>query len=189
VRACARIRREPLGLARRWVAGPLLLASAAVACGGGQRGGGDEDRASFDCNDRMVGYVAHGTMAAPEVGVAVDCAERGPRLVRWRVESDGTRAEDARGMTTGEFDALWRKIEGTGWRDLGDCNASGFDAPTYMFSFRTAEQASSCECQHTEPPYPYHAILRELDALAARGKQLGPDDIAPDEIAPKGKPR
>jgi hypothetical protein len=172
----------------RAVIGAAVAMVGAAACGGGQRGGGeDDDGARFDCNGRMVGYIARGTIAAEEIGVAADCAERGPRLVRWRVEKDGTRADDARSMTTGEFDTLWRKINQTGWRDLGDCNASGFDAPTYTFSFQDAEQAATCECQHTEPPFPYYTIINELDALASQGKQLAPDDIAPDELVPKGK--
>ena len=174
---------------RRAVTGVAVSILGAAACGGGQRGGGDsdEDRARFDCNERMVGYLARGSIAADEIGVAVDCAERGPRLVRWRVEKDGTRTDDARSLTTGEFDALWRKMDQTGWRDLGDCNANSDDAPIYTFSFKTAEQATTCECQHTDPPFPYHTILDELDKMASQGGQLAPDDVAPDELVPKGK--
>jgi hypothetical protein len=168
----------------RWV---WLAVVGAVGCGGGQKtGGGDEEGdARFACNDRMVGYIARGSLAAEEIGIAVDCAERGPRLVRWRVEHDGTRADDARSLTTGEFDALWRKIDQSGWRDLGDCTAGGDHAPIYSFSFRDSEQQSTCECQHDDPPFPWHMIRDELDALAAKGGQLGPDDVAPDEIAPR----
>lgn len=158
----------------------------AGACGGGQHAT-DEDVASFDCDNRMVGYVAHGTLAAAEVGVAVDCAERGPRLVRWQVQADGTRAEDAQSLTTGEFNNLWRKIDAMGWRDLSDCDSSGSDAPDYTFSFKQADQSNSSECQHTDPPYPWHTILDELDAIAARGGQLAPDDVGPDEASGKHK--
>ena len=166
----------------------ILGGMAGGACGGGQHKD-DDEVASFDCDGRMVGYVAHGTMAAAEVGVAVDCAERGPRIVRWQVQSDGTRAEDSHSMTTGEFDVLWRKIDAMGWRDLADCDGSGGNAPTYSFSFKQADQSSSCECQHTDPPFPWHTILDELDRIAAQGGQLGGEPADDDLDKPKPRPR
>lgn len=160
------------------------------ACGGAQRGEGSDsgEAGGFDCKDRMAGYVAHGTLGADEIGVAIDCGERGPRLIRWRVESDGTRAEDARGLTPGQFDTLWRKVDDTGWRNLQDCNGGGDHDPVYTFSFKDWTGAASFECRSADPPYPYHTILDELDVAATSGRgQLGPDDIAPDELAPNKK--
>jgi len=166
----------------------IVVTGGAAACGGGQHRDSDDELASFDCDGRMVGYVARGTMAAAEVGIAVDCAERGPRIVRWQVQSDGTRAEDSHSLSTGEFDTLWRKIDATGWRDLGDCESSGDNAPTYSFCFKQADQSNTADCQSDDPPFPWHTIRDELDTIAARGGQLQPDDVAPDEVKPaKGK--
>lgn len=163
------------------------------ACGGAPRDGGGAEAAAFDCKDRMAGYVAHGTLGADELGVAIDCGERGPRLIRWRVESDGTRAEDARGLSPGEFETLWRKIDDTGWRNLQDCSGGGGERdPVYTFSFKDWTGAASFACRSADPPYPYHAILNELDRAATSGRgQLGPDVPAPDETAPgnNGGPR
>jgi hypothetical protein len=154
----------------------------ACACGGSQRPTDDSDDATFACDDRMAGYIARGTIAAAEIGVAMDCDERGPRLIRWRVEADGTHAEDSHGITPDQFDTLWRKIDQTGWRDLHDCAASGDDAPIYSFSFRDHGASNTFACQHTDPPFPFRTIRDELDIAAARGRrQLGPDEPAPDE--------
>jgi hypothetical protein len=169
---------------RGWMATAALIGSG--GCGGpGHGGAGTGGEAGFDCKDRMAGYVAHGTLGAEEVGVALDCRERGPRLVRWRVESDGTRAEDALGMSTGQFEALWQKIDDSGWRDLQDCAAGDEHDPVYLFTFKDWNSAASFQCQNLDPPYPYHTILDELNAAATSGRgQLGPDVPAPDEQNP-----
>jgi hypothetical protein len=172
---------------RGWTAttSTMFLVGAA-ACGGAQRDAGRESAQGFTCNDRMAGYVGHGTLAADEIGVAIDCAARGPRLLRWRVESDGTRAEDERGLSPGEFDTLWRKIDDTGWRDLQGCDGGAEHDPVYTFSFKDWTGAASFECRSADPPFPYHTILDELDRLALSGRgQLGPDVPAPDETAAK----
>lgn len=165
-------------------AAATTLVFGAAACGGAQ-GQADRDRQDFQCNDRMAGYVAHGTLGAEELGVAIDCAERGPRLTRWRVEPDGTRAEDSRGLTPGQFDALWRKVDDTGWRDLHDCASPSDKDPIYSFTFKDWSATNTFECQSADPPFPYHTILDELDLAASQGRrQLGPDVPAPDETGP-----
>jgi hypothetical protein len=163
----------------RTTATSISIGAVVIAwgCGGAPRGGSDEPGAGWQCNDRMAGYVGHGTMGAQEIGVAVDCAERGPRIVRWRVDAAGTRAEDARGITPGAFDAIWRKLDGTGWRDQHDCTAGGENDPVYTFSFKDWQAQRTFACQSIDPPFPYHTILDELDLAANRGQpQLGPRD-------------
>jgi hypothetical protein len=163
-----------------------VAAGGLAGCGGAQAQA-DRERQTFECNDRMAGYVAHGTLGAEELGVAIDCAERGPRIVRWRVDPDGTRAEDARGMTPGQFDALWRKVDQSGWRDLQDCASASDKDPVYSFTFRDWSAQNAFECQALDPPFPYHTIRDELDRAARQGRrQLGPDVVAPDEVPGAG---
>jgi len=164
----------------------VIALALAGGCGGAQAQA-DRDRQQFECNERVAGYVAHGTLGAEELGVAIDCAERGPRIVRWRIDPEGTRADDARGLTPGQFDALWRKVDQSGWRDLQDCASPSDKDPIYTFTFKDATAQNTFECQALDPPFPYHTILDELDLAASQGRpQLGPDVVAPDETRGPG---
>jgi hypothetical protein len=164
-----------------------VLGSIAVAACGGAQSQADRERQRFECNDRMAGYVATQTLGAAEMGVAISC-DQGPRLVRWRVTTDGTRAEETRNLTPGEFDKLWYKVDASGWRDLKSCAGDGGDDdPIFKFSFKDWTGDAQFECQTRKPPFPYNTILDELDLAAAWGrKQLGPDEGPPADEAVGG---
>jgi hypothetical protein len=172
---------------RNWILSSItwpiscLISSGLGACGGAQRQA-DAEQQQFECRDRVVSYVATHHLAG-EVGVQMDCVEAGPRLKRWRVDKQGTREEDTRGMTPGEFDKVWREIDGSGWAFLKDCENGtlGKHDPVFVFDVKDDEQKGTFQCQSTSMPYPYNTIVDPLDAAAHKGrKQLGdpePDDL------------
>lgn len=147
------------------VAGALV----AAACGDSHR---DElaRNASFDCRDRTASYVVMGGIVAAELGVMIDCRDQGPRIVRWTVDRDGTRDEHTYSLGVGEFDRLWEKIEGAGWRYLQDCAGTGQPAdPMYTFDVVDWNGQASFACTHAgELPYPYYIIVDQLDLTAAQ---------------------
>jgi len=155
---------------------------ALAACGGGQRGR-DRSSAPFDCRDRWVSYIVAGSLAGSEVGVAMDCAQRGPRLRRWVVAKDGSRDDRGRSLTAGEFDDIWNRIEGAGWRFLKDCDASAAPTdPVYTFDVKDWNGKVSFSCAGRGAlPFPYGSIVDELDqaAAAVRGP---PDRTDPDDV-------
>ncbi len=165
---------------RRAAVGAAL---ALVACANPNRAELEANR-DFDCRDRSASYLAVGSMVAPEAGVQLDCREAGPRLRRWTVSADGTRDEAARSMTVRQFEALWAKIDGVGWRFLKDCvGTGGDDDPTYSFEVVDWNGAGAFACQHRGPlPHPYFVIVDQLDLAAAEfittptSNRKGPDD-------------
>lgn len=151
------------------------------ACGGRQRQALAEQQA-FECKDRSVSYVAAHHLGGSELGVQMDCAEAGPRIKRWRIDGQGTRQEDARSMTPGEFDKVWREIDGSGWAYLKDCENGtlGADDPVFAFSIHDDQQQAAFKCQSQSMPYPYNTIVDPLDVAATKGGQLGdpePEDL------------
>lgn len=160
----------------------LVLALVVVAgCGGGQRAQAQHDRQRFDCRSRIASYVAIHHLAGDELGVQIDCAQLGPRIVRWKSDKLGNRQEDAHGLTPGEFDAIWRELDGTGWPNLRDCsNGTGRKQdPTYQFDLRDDQNKASFACQSQTMPYPYNDLVDPLDLAAQTGrKQLGDDESA-----------
>ena len=165
------------------------VAAIVMAGCSGRQSQADRERQSFDCGDRLATYVAKKPFGASERGVALDCEEAGPRLKRWLVTDEGTRAEEARGMTPGEFDALWKKVDGVGWRDLKDCPTGDDKEPIFTFSFRDWTGKNGFTCQALRPPYPYYTIVDELDMAAHKGRpQLAPDEPAPDEAGSGARP-
>jgi hypothetical protein len=169
--------------ARRLAAGsPWAVAAVLVlaACGGGQREQIEREAQRFDCRGRRASYIVTHHMAADEIGVQIDCAEAGPRIKRWRDRS-GTRQEDARSLTPGEFDKLWREIDGTGWPNLRDCSngTGGKRDPIYVFDINDDQNQVSFQCQSQSAPYPYSGIVDPLDLAAQQGRrQLGDDEPA-----------
>ncbi|MGE0867627.1 MAG: hypothetical protein AB7P03_03635 [Kofleriaceae bacterium] len=155
----------------------LALASliAATGCAGSQRTSSGGDR--FECRDRSAKYVAAHHMAG-ELGVQMDCAQ-GPRILRWRTDKSGARQDDSHSMTPGEFDKVWREIDGTGWTYLKDCTngTMGKNDPMYTFEIKDDQNSSSFQCQSQSMPYPYNAIVDPLDLAAQQGRgQLGDDE-------------
>ncbi|MCA9680496.1 MAG: hypothetical protein H6709_22460 [Kofleriaceae bacterium] len=125
--------------------------------------------ANFDCKDRSVLYFVVGSLAAQEAGVSIDCAEAGPRVTRYTLSDDGTRVEDSQELTPGDFDALWKRIDGTGWRNLRDCDApAGDNEPVYTYEVADWNGRTTFQCDGLHQPFPYSAIVDELDARAAK---------------------
>ncbi len=159
--------------------GLILVAS----CGSSAHKQAEREAQSFDCKERLASYVVSHHMAADELGVQMDCVDAGPRIKRWRSDKQGVRQEDARALTPGEFDAVWREIDGTGWPNLKDCGngTAGKQDPVYVFDIKDDQNKASFQCQSQSMPYPYNTIVDPLDAAAQRGrKQLGDDE--PDEL-------
>jgi hypothetical protein len=160
----------------------IALAALAVAgCGGAAREQARREAQEFDCKERSASYTASHHMAADEVGVQLDCAQAGPRIVRWKMDRTGNRIEDARSMTPGEFDRIWSNIAGTGWENLRDCTTGtlGKQDPVYVFDVRDDQNKASFQCQTTVLPFPYNGIADPLDLAAQRGRgQLGDDEPA-----------
>jgi hypothetical protein len=158
----------------RAVAAVLVLA----ACGGGQREQIEREAQRFDCRGRRASYIVTHHLGADEIGVQIDCAEAGPRIKRWR-ERAGTRQEDARSLTPGEFDKLWREIDGTGWPNLRACSngTGGKHDPIYVFDIKDDQNQASFQCQSQSAPYPYSGIVDPLNLAAEQGRrQLGDDE-------------
>jgi hypothetical protein len=156
----------------------LLL--ALVACGHGQHASGDLDEGQrFDCKARSVSYMATHTMGASERGVLMDCAEKGPRILRWRTDASGTRREDSRSVSPGEFEEVWNQVAGTGWENLKDCTngSNGKQDPVYTFDVKDDQNTTSFSCTTKQVPRPYSSIVDPLDVMAQKGKsQLGDDE-------------
>lgn len=156
---------------------------ALAACGNPHRAE-LERNARFDCRDRTVSYIAIGSIVAHERGVMVDCRDAGPRVVRWTTTRDGDRVEHAASLGVGEFDRLWEKVEGAGWRYLENCTGTDQPSdPVYTFDVNDWNGTKSFSCTTSgELPFPYHIIVDELDLTAAAhaprdtSTRKGPDD-------------
>jgi hypothetical protein len=159
-------------------AAAIAIGLVASACGG-QREQIAREAQRFDCRARRASYIVNHHMAGDEIGVQIDCAEAGPRIKRWRSDKQGNRQEDARSLTPGEFDKVWREIDGTGWPNLHDCNngTGGRQDPIYTFDIKDDQNKASFQCQSQSMPYPYHDIVDPLDLASQQGrKQLGDDE-------------
>ncbi len=158
----------------------LLLLTAGVALGacGGRQKQALAEMQDFECKDRVASFIATNHMAADEIGVQMDCAEHGPRIQRWRVEKDGTRLEDSRSMTPGEFDDVWTRVADSGWENLKDCTNGGGDSePIYSFDLKDNQSEAQFACQAQRLPFPYNAIVDPLEVAAAKDKgDLGDDE-------------
>ena len=84
-------------------------------------------------------------------------------------------------MTPGEFDKVWREVDGTGWPNLRDCTNGSLEKrdPVYVFDIKDDTNTASFSCQTREVPYPYFDITNALDLAASQGRtQLGDDEPA-----------
>jgi hypothetical protein len=160
--------------------GRPVTALALAACGG-TKAQVEREQQTFDCRSRSASYMATKHISGDELGVLIDCAEVGPRIKRWKVDKAGTRTEDARSITPGEFEKVWKEIEGTGWPNLRDCTNGSLEKrdPVYVFDIKDDQNQVSFQCQTREMPYPYNDITDPLDLAASQGKgQLGDDEPA-----------
>lgn len=167
----------------RWLVVIALVIALVVAsggCGARQRQA-DAEQQDFDCKERLVSYVVSGHMGGSELGVQMDCSE-GPRIKRWKVDKQGNRVDDARPLTPGEFDRVWREVDGTGWVNLKDCEngTGGKQDPVYVFDIKDDQNKASFQCQTVAVPYPYNGLVDPLDFAAQQGRgQLGEE---PEEL-------
>ena len=165
------------------LAGAAVLGGALFGCGNPNRAELERNR-NFDCRDRSASYLVVGGLVAAELGVMLDCRDAGPRVVRWTVERDGTRAEHTASLSVTEFERVWEKIDGSGWRYLKDCDGTGQDGdPIYNFDVTDWNGTGTFACQHAgQLPFPYYVMTDQLDVLAAEhapastSTRRGPDD-------------
>ncbi len=164
--------------------GPAAAAAAIALCAGCGASARDQARREaqdFNCRDRAISYSANNHIAGDEIGVQVDCATAGPRLVRWRSDRDGNRAEDKFSLSPAEFDRVWREVAGTGWENLQDCTTGslGKDDPIYVFDIKDDQNQATFQCQSKVLPFPYNGLVDPLDLAAQRGRgQLGDEEPA-----------
>jgi hypothetical protein len=157
----------------------LLVACALLGCGA--RAQVESEREPFDCKDRIASYMAAKHISGDEVGVQMDCKEAGPRIKRWRTDKLGKRQDDSHPITPGEFEKVWKEIDGTGWPNLHDCQDGSLEKsdPVYQFDIKDDQNSASFSCQARDMPYPYNDITQPLDMLSQEGrKQLGDDEPA-----------
>jgi hypothetical protein len=153
------------------VIAPWAVALVLAGCGGSQKASvAAADDREFQCKNRRMAYIVTGSFAGPEVGVVVDCAERGPRIMKWQVIGvAGDRKTMERSLSPGEFHELWQRVESTGWRHLGNCdNPEAVDGdPRYKIGIQDDNLSVSLECDGKVLPFPYDRIVNELDLKAA----------------------
>jgi len=158
-----------------------LLLLAVLGCGHAQREQIENEKQSFQCRQRIVSYIAAHHMGGSEIGVQMDCTEAGPRIKRWRTDKLGKRQDDTHSITPGEFEKVWKEIDGTGWPNLHDCQDGSLEKsdPVYQFDIKDDQSSASFSCQARDMPYPYNDITQPLDMLSQEGrKQLGDDEPA-----------
>ena len=158
-------------MSNRAIVVSMLLAVAAFACAKKTKAVASESASSedFECKKRHAEYTLKGSFAAPELGVILDCGDRGPSITRWVLrDSQGNEKKDARSISGSAFDAAWSKISAAGWEQLGDCKnpAAKDDDPVYLFSVSDDTNSVDLMCQGTKIPFPYDALFEELDELA-----------------------
>ncbi|MBA3540598.1 MAG: hypothetical protein H0T79_13390 [Deltaproteobacteria bacterium] len=154
-----------------------LLLVLVVACGG-QKDQVRREQQDFSCRERIASYTVAHHMGG-DIGVQLDCAEAGPRIKRWKTDQKGGHKEDARAITPGEFDTIWKEIDGTGWPNLRDCRngTDGKNDPLYVFDIKDDQNKATFSCQSQSMPYPYNGIVDPLDMAGQAGKgQLGDDE-------------
>lgn len=158
----------------RSFAGLALIA----ACGTSSKSAARPEPDDFRCRDRSARYVVTGSLAAAEVGVQLDCATLGPRILRWTVTAEGNREELEGSLGTTEFNRLWDKIDSVGWRYLKDCQGTDQAGdPVYSFQVADGDVTGAFRCTNAGPlPYPYNTFVDELDFKAAA---LAPADVDP----------
>ncbi|HWO22967.1 MAG TPA: hypothetical protein VNO30_29705 [Kofleriaceae bacterium] len=157
------------------------LAVAAAGCGPSAAELARREAQDFQCRDRSVSYMVVRHIAGDELGVQMDCAAAGPRIVRWKAARAGQRIDDKRSMSPAEFDRVWRDISGTGWENLKDCTTGtlGKQDPVYTFEVKDDQNQATFSCQTVTVPFPYNGLVDPLDLAAQKGRgQLGDEEPA-----------
>jgi hypothetical protein len=181
--------RKPL-VAAMALAGPWIWLWLG-ACGGAQHEKVTHEAPTFACRGRTASYEVAHHMAGDQLGVQADCAEAGPRIKRWRIDIAGNRQEDAHSLNPGEFENIWKEIDGTGWPNLRDCTngTAGKQDPIYTFDIKDDQNQASFRCQSQSMPYPYNDIVDPLDLAAQGGRgQFGDDEPGDGKATKPTKP-
>jgi hypothetical protein len=168
-----------LGIAIAAVAAGAAVAAA--GCGASAREQARREAQDFRCRDRAISYTATRHIAGDEIGIQMDCASAGPRIVRWKMDRTGNRIEDKQSLTPNEFDRVWREIAGTGWENLKDCTTGslGKQDPVYSFDIKDDQNQAAFQCQSKVLPFPYNGLVDPLDMAAQKGRsQLGDEEPA-----------
>jgi hypothetical protein len=148
------------------------LLGGGLAGGCSKQGGSTgpkRDLSGFACNDRQVGYMVAGGFAADEAGITMQCTGDDPQIIRWRLEETG-RQSKKKPLSAEQFDAVWAKVDATGWRFLEeDCNnPSKQDGdPVYVIDVSDDSMSKTLHCDGKVLPFPYDRIVNELDLRAA----------------------
>jgi hypothetical protein len=159
-----------------------------VGCGGPQHTRGEA--ADFECKQRSASYTTAHHISGDEIGVLIECEGSGPRIKRWKMDKAGTRLEDAHSISPVVFDQVWAEIEGTGWRNLGNCPPGEKRDPIYQFDIKDETDQKSFSCQQPRMPYPWHDIVDPLDLASQQGRhQLGDDEPADAKALDRKKPK
>jgi len=177
------MRRPGIAGAAALIAAAMVAGAGAGAagCGASARDQARREAQDFNCRDRSVSYTATRHIAGDEIGVQMDCAAAGPRLLRWKTDRTGNRIEGSSSMTPAEFDRVWREIDGTGWEYLKDCTTGtlGKQDPVYVFDVKDDQNHGTFQCQSLTMPFPYNGIVDPLDLASQRGRnQLGDEEPA-----------
>ena len=132
----------------------ILAFSWHAGCGASARERAQREAHDFQCHDRYIAYVATHHMGGDEVGVQMDCADKGPHIRRWRMDKQGKKVEDDRAISPVDFDTAWKEIEGTGWPNLKDCGngSGGKQDPIYTFDVKDDQNKASFQCQSQTMP-------------------------------------
>jgi len=151
-----------------------LVVSAVAGCGASRSKSGPEVEEGFDCRSRRMAYEVTGSFGAYKSGVAALCEGNTPELVTFRQETaEDERKVEHHAMGSREFEALWEKIDSTGWRHLEDCDYIGLENdPQYviMIGDHAADVKVSCSAQASNTgkklQFPHEQIVNELDLKA-----------------------
>ena len=156
----------------------LICVLVLVFACGGTRAQVEAEKQPFNCRERAASYVASKHISCDELGILMDCQEAGPRIKRWCTDKLGNRKDDSHPITPGEFDKVWREIDGTGWPNLHDCANGSLEKsdPVYVFDIKDDQNKASFQCQTREMPYPYNDITDPLDLAAMQGRNQLRDD-------------
>lgn len=148
---------------------PILLLLLTGCPKGATNTVASRDLSQFECNERRVEYMVAGGFVADEAGVIVGCEGEDPKLLKWYLE-DGERITSTHPLTAEQFDTLWKRVDSTGWRHLGEeCKNPGAAADDPAFVIDVADHAvsKSLICSGKTLPFPYDRIVNELDLRAA----------------------
>lgn len=149
-----------------------LLALAAIAglaaCGGPAATPVAQTPRDFQCKDRVVEYVVAGGFAAEKLGITMACTDDGVTLSKWRL-LDGQEQRSEHRLAVHEFEAVWERIESTGWRQLDSCDhpAAADGDPIYAFHVADHTHEARVTCAGKQLPFPYDRLVNELDLKAA----------------------